>query len=225
LSERAPGEWVCISVSDTGVGIPPDVLPHIFEPFFTTKAVGEGTGLGLAQVYGIVTQHEGIIDVETEVGADYGKSGGTTFRVYLPAYRPEEEEIPQEETALPILEGRGETILLVEDQERIRLAGQQVLESLGYRVLTAADGREGLAVYRAAERVDLVITDVVMPEMGGREMVRELRKLTPDLKALAITGYILREDLEELKTEGFLDVVHKPFDVETLAQLIRRALG
>ncbi len=224
LSEMAPGEWVCMSVSDTGVGIPPDVLPHIFEPFFTTKEVGEGTGLGLAQVYGIVTQHGGHIDVETGEGTGRGQSGGTTFRVYLPAYKREEEEIVCEDEALPAPEGRGETILLVEDQERIRLAGQQVLESLGYRVLTAVDGREGLDVYRAAERVDLIITDVVMPEMGGREMIRELRKVTPDLKALAITGYILRKDLEELKTEGFLDVIHKPFDVEILAQLIRRAL-
>jgi len=120
--------------------------------------------------------------------------------------------------------GRGETILLAEDSERVRKVGRRILESLGYRVLTAADGREAMEIYRSAEEVDLVITDVVMPEMGGMELVRELKKVNPHLKALAVTGYTLIEAPEELKENGILDIVHKPFDTETLAETIRRTL-
>ncbi len=219
VAEMVPGGWVCMAISDTGTGIPPDALPHIFEPFFTTKPPGKGTGLGLAQVYGIVKQHEGCIGVETQVGQ------GTTFRVYLPVHEMREREvISQEGAALAAPRGKGETILLVEDNERIREAGQGILESLGYRVLTAADGREALDVYRSAARVDLVLTDVVMPEMGGKELIRELRRMEPSLKALVITGYTLVEDLEELKKEGILDIVHKPFDVNALAQVVRSVL-
>jgi two-component system cell cycle sensor histidine kinase/response regulator CckA len=218
VAEMLPGEWVCLAISDTGTGIGPDVLPYIFEPFFTTKGPGEGAGLGLAQVYGIVGQHGGHIGVETKVGQ------GTTFRVYLPAHRGEgmeEAEVGKTEGAP---RGRGETILLVEDEQRIREVGRRTLESLGYRVLTAENGREALEVYQSAGGVHLVITDMVMPEMGGRELVQELRKTTPDLKALAITGYIMQGDLRELEEEGFLDVVHKPFDVGTLAEVVRHIL-
>ena len=215
---REGGEWVCLAVSDTGTGIAPEVLPHVFEPFFTTKEQGEGAGLGLAQVYGIVGQHGGHIDVETRIGE------GTTFQVYLPAHRGEglADAVIGELGAAP--RGGGETILLVEDERRIREVGRQVLESLGYRVLTAENGREALGVYEAAGDVDLVITDMVMPEMGGRELVKELRKAAPDLKVLAITGYMVQGDLRELGAEGFLDVVHKPFDVGTLAEVVHRIL-
>jgi len=213
------GGWVCLAVSDTGTGIPPDVLPRLFEPFFTTKEPGKGTGLGLAQVYGIVMQHQGHIGVETEVGK------GTTLRVYLPAYGVEAlEEIGTEE-ALALPQGKGETILLVEDNEKLREGGQELLESLGYRVLVAANGREALEVYHSAERgADLVITDVVMPEMGGKRLVQELRKVDPGLKPLAITGYIVEEDIHKLREEGFLGVIHKPFNVDALAQAVRHAL-
>ncbi|RLC83815.1 MAG: hypothetical protein DRJ03_16025 [Chloroflexi bacterium] len=218
------GEWVRVAVADTGTGISPDVLPHIFEPFFTTKAPGEGTGLGLAQVYGIVEQHKGHIDVTTKM------EEGTTFHVYLPVSGAQAEITQGQISALP--QGQGETILLVEDNEKLLEGGQALLESLGYRVLAGANGREALKVYRAVKgtrpehsrKVDLVITDLVMPEMGGKRLVQELRKAAPDLKALAITGYIVEKDARELKQAGFLDVVYKPFDVDKLAQIIRRAL-
>ena len=135
------------------------------------------------------------------------------------------------EAASALPQGKGETILLVEDNERIREVARQLLESLSYRVLAAANGREALEVYQVArsgdrpqQGVDLVITDVVMPEMGGKRLVRELRKTHPGLKALAITGYIVEENVHELRKEGFLDVVYKPFDMDRLAQVVRRVL-
>ena len=221
VAEMAPvwtlgSEWVCLAVSDTGTGMTEEVQSHLFEPFFTTKEVGKGTGLGLAQVHGIVKQHDGYIGVETEVGQ------GTTLRIYFPAHGEKIEKEVEESSPSP--KGKGETVLLVEDEEKLREVGQEILESLGYHVLMAADGREALEVYGSAEAVDLVVTDVVMPEMGGRYLVRELTKMTPGLKVLAITGYAIQEDLETLKEEGFLDVVQKPFGVETLAQEVRRAL-
>jgi PAS domain S-box-containing protein len=213
------GEWVCLAVSDTGTGIPPEVMAHLFEPFFTGKPRGQGTGLGLAQVYGIVKQHRGYIGVETEVGR------GTTVRIYLPAQEAREaEEALQKETVLASPEGQGEIILVVEDEERVRESSRRILELLGYRVLTADDGREALEIYRSAERVDLLLTDVVMPRMGGKELIQELRKTHSSLKAVAMTGYTLEEDLRELKEEGSLEVVYKPLDMNTLARVVRRAL-
>ena len=211
------GMWVCLAVSDTGTGMTETVRAHLFEPFFTTKEVGQGTGLGLAQVYGIVRQHEGYIDVETEVGR------GTTFRIYLPAYT---EEVPADTLApLPAPpQGQGETLLLVEDNQSLREATQSILEALGYRVLTAANGRLALEVYQTAGGVDLVITDIVMPEMGGGELMRELSRSEPNLKALGITGYAVQEVAEKLREAGFLNVIHKPFNVDVLAQMIRHAL-
>jgi CheY-like chemotaxis protein len=220
VAEMSPGSWICLTVSDTGAGITAEAQAHLFEPFFTTKPVGKGTGLGLAQVYGIVKQHKGHIGVETAEGE------GTVFRIYLPAYEEEEkemEEIMEEPSALP--QGQGETILLVEDEKRLRDAMRGILELLGYRVLTAPHGEEALEVYREAEeKVDLVITDLVMPGMGGRQLVQELIRGNPNLRALAITGHVMRADLEALRSMGFLDVVHKPFDAGRLAKVVRDAL-
>ena len=228
VAEMSPGRWICLAVSDTGTGMTEEVRGHLFEPFFTTKEVGKGTGLGLAQVYGIVRQHEGYIDVETELGA------GTTFSIYLPFYHEEEseEQVP-EDSSLP--QGQGETILLVEDEVKLREAGLAMLEYLGYRVETAANGREALALYKEIQptssskphgpAIDLVITDLVMPQMGGKALVRELHRIAPQLKVLAVTGYALQEsDLISLRDVGFVDIISKPFDIDELAQVIRSAL-
>lgn len=217
VEEMTAGEWICMAISDTGTGIPPDVQPHIFEPFFTTKAPGEGTGLGLSQVYGIVKQHGGHIAVESEVGK------GTTFRVYLPAHEMKEMGMDEHEAFLAP-EGEGEVILLVEDEERLREISKRMLEALGYQVVTATDGKEALEAFQAAERVDLVITDLVMPVMGGRELIQELRRLDQRAKALAITGYALTTQRAELREVGILDIIHKPFDVNSLGRTIRRIL-
>ncbi|MBE9507558.1 MAG: GAF domain-containing protein, partial [Chloroflexi bacterium] len=216
VAEMTAGEWVCLAISDTGAGMTEEVRSHLFEPFFTTKGPGLGTGLGLAQVHGIVGQHGGHIGVETGMGQ------GTTFRIYLPAHELEEADVQEEASTL--LEGRGETILLVEDEEKVREASREMLESLGYRVLTAANGREALEVYRSAERVNLIITDLVMPEMGGKELARALKKEHPHARVLAITGYALEDDTEDLMEAGILDIIQKPFEVNRLAEIIRRVL-
>jgi len=194
----------------------PDLPPNArraFENILTESR----RAVGLAQVDGIVAQHGGHIGVETELGR------GTTFHIYLPAYEVQ-EEVAEEEQVSAIPQGQGETILLVEDNEYLREGGRELLESLGYRVLTGANGREALEVYQTAQGVDMVITDLVMPKIGGKELVSELGKINPALKALAITGYIVDKDTQGLKKEGFLDVVYKPFEVDQLARVIRRAL-
>jgi signal transduction histidine kinase len=217
VEEMAAGKWVRLAITDTGSGIPSDVLPHIFEPFFTTKPPGEGTGLGLSQVYGIIQQHGGQITVESQLG------NGTIFQVYLPAYETENANCCEPEP-VPPPEGKGETILLVEDEERLRDISKDMLETLGYRVLTATDGQQALETYRTAERVDLVITDLVMPVMGGKELIQELIKIDDRVRALAITGYALSTQQVELREAGILDIVRKPFDVNALGRTIRRVL-
>ncbi|MBN1178134.1 MAG: GAF domain-containing protein [Anaerolineae bacterium] len=215
--DMSPGEWVCLSISDTGTGIAEEVLEHLFEPFFTTKAPGKGTGLGLAQVYGIIKSHGGCIDVDTAVGH------GTTFRIYLPAHaeaKPHAAEPADQSTP----EGNGETILVVEDKDRVRDLISSILTSLNYRVLTAENGRQAVRVYTSTGDVALVVTDAIMPEMGGKDLVHELRQLTPTLKALIITGYSAAIDIQALREEGIVDVILKPFDIQTLASAVRRAL-
>ncbi len=212
------GQWMRLSVSDTGTGISPEAMDHLFEPFFTTKSVGKGTGLGLAQVYGIVELHHGYIGVKTEAGK------GSSFNVYLPIPVKEQEETLHTKETPTASEGTGETILLVEDGDKLRDLAKLVLESLGYQVLAAMNGQEALKVYKSAERVDLVITDIMMPRMGGEELMQELRKLNPDLKGLALTGYALKEEREKLKQVGIVDFIQKPFNIDTIADVIRRIL-
>ena len=213
-----PGNWLRISVSDTGTGIPQEVLPHIFEPFFTTKATGKGTGLGLAQVYGIVKQHNGQVSVDTEIGK------GTKFYVYLPLCTLENNLSSQDGVFSSIPKGKGETILLVEDNEKMREVGQQILEDLGYHVLSASNGREALEVFKTNGDIDLLFTDVVMPEIGGAVLLDELRQLGSNVKAVAVTGHIIAEDLDHLRQAGVASVIHKPYDVDILAEVIREAL-
>jgi two-component system cell cycle sensor histidine kinase/response regulator CckA len=219
--EMPEGSWVCLSVSDTGTGIADNVQARIFEPFFTTKGE-KGTGLGLVQVYGIVRQHEGHIGLETQSGQ------GTTFRVYLPACSEKEaDETLRGMSVAP--KGEGETILFVEDEEKLRQGGRAILESLGYQVLTAANGREALGIYKAVcvnglPEIALVITDIVMPKMGGQTLIQELRKINPCVKVLAITGYALAGELEKVNEMEILGTIQKPFEVDALAEAIRRAL-
>ncbi len=217
VADMSPGVWIRLSVTDTGTGMSDQVYAHLFEPFFTTKEVGKGTGLGLAQVYGIVRLHQGFIDVATRLG------DGTTFDIYLPTADGDPDAPADETFSAPL--GNGETLLLVEDNEKLREGAQQLLEALGYRVITAADGREALERFTAADPpVDLLITDIVMPEMGGKVLLHELRRRAPDLQALGITGYPLQDSADNLKEAGFVEVFVKPFQIEQVAHAIRRAL-
>jgi CheY-like chemotaxis protein len=211
-----PGEWVCLTVSDTGTGMTEEVTRHLFEPFFTTKDVDQGTGLGLAQVYGIVRQHEGYIDVATELGV------GTTFHIYLPPAQEQDSQDAAEAVALGP-KGRGETVLVVEDAEAIRQAVQDGLGSLNYRVLTATNGREAIETV-LHEDVHLVLTDVVMPKMGGKTLLRELRARAPHLKIIAMTGYTAEADVDQLREVGFEYMITKPFSIRNLATLVRDTL-
>ncbi|MCH8029675.1 MAG: MASE1 domain-containing protein [Candidatus Dadabacteria bacterium] len=214
--QMSTGRWVKLSISDTGSGISKEHIPHIFEPFFTTKGPGEGTGLGLAQVYGLVKQHEGFIDVESD-----GMSG-TTFNIYLPppTSAPQHEEEETDEST-KILKGGGETILLVEDEPLVLETTKNMLEGLGYNVLTASNGKEALEIfYNKRSEIDLVVTDMVMPEVDGAALLRELKETAPHQKALVMTGYPLGEESRNLLTQGRVKWIQKPLDLIELSRII-----
>jgi signal transduction histidine kinase/ActR/RegA family two-component response regulator len=212
------GEWIWVTVTDTGIGIPAEVLPHIFEPFFTTKEVGQGTGLGLAQVLGIVQQHAGHITVDSQVGQ------GTTFTIYFHPLTPSQDSAKTEETA-PIWQGQGETILLVEDEPAVLETNKTMLQHLGYQVLTAANGREALAVYTAyQDTIDLVLSDMVMPDMEGEALFNTLKAQNPEIRVVMMSGYPVGEKGARLLEQGLVDWFQKPVSLRDLAQLISKAL-
>jgi two-component system cell cycle sensor histidine kinase/response regulator CckA len=220
LPEMEPGEWVRMTVSDTGTGIPPNVLPHIFEPFFTTKKVGLGSGLGLPQVHGIVAQHEGRIDVETQVGK------GTTFTIYLPVYLSEPLPVlsSTELSALPT--GQGETILVVEDDAVVQKALVNSLELLNYQVRKASNGQEALAVLEGHKgEIALVLSDVVMPQMGGIALLHALKEQGLTVPVVMLTGHAVQREMEELRAQGIRDWLPKPPQLEQLAKVVARILS
>ncbi len=219
----AAGEYLLVEVEDTGAGIPPDVIGKIFEPFFTTKEVGKGTGLGLSTVYGIVKQTGGYIFADSEVGT------GTTFRVYLPRHIVEnEEELPQRAKKVEPsrdLTGAGR-VLLVEDEDVVRSFAVRALSRQGYEVLEAASGVEAVEVMeRENHRVDIVVSDVVMPEMDGPTLLKELRRTNPELKFIFVSGY--PDDAFKKSLEGGADYAFlpKPFTLPQLAAKVKEQLG
>jgi two-component system, cell cycle sensor histidine kinase and response regulator CckA len=219
LTSMEPGPWVQLTVADTGTGIPDTALAHIFEPFYTTKGRGKGTGLGLAQVYGIVKQHGGEIDVATRLGE------GTAFHIFLPALPAIAEELAR---TAPLFthKGSGETILLVEDDEATRVALADTLEALGYEVLVAANGQEALTRYREnGAHIALVLSDVVMPVMGGQALFHALQELNPQVKIILLTGHSLDGDLQQLVAGGIHGWMRKPPRLEELASTVAAALA
>jgi two-component system cell cycle sensor histidine kinase/response regulator CckA len=218
LPEMKAGEWVQVTVSDTGTGIPPDVLPHIYEPFFTTRAP-LGSGLGLSQVHGIVAQHEGHIDVETQLGQ------GTTFIIYLPAL-PIRQPEPSTQGTARLVQGEGQTILVVEDSAAIRRALVESLQVLNYQAMEASNGQEALAVLEQHdEEIALVLSDVVMPEMGGIALLRSMRQNGLAMPVVMLTGHPLKKELENLRAQGMVAWLVKPPSLEQLAEVMAQALS
>jgi two-component system, cell cycle sensor histidine kinase and response regulator CckA len=214
----APGPYVMLSVSDTGCGMTADVKAHIFEPFFTTKEAGKGSGLGLATVYGIVQQIGGHIFVYSEPGK------GSCFKIYLPRVAAPDGEAGLQAAAAVSMRG-SETILLVEDEPSVRSLARGVLEDLGYRVLLANHGREALAVANAYDGpIDAVVTDVVMPEMGGPEMVRHLWWTRPKTRVVYMSGYSEQIASEMGLEAPWTSFLQKPFSPDALAAAVRNAI-
>jgi CheY-like chemotaxis protein len=219
--EARAGEFVCLSVSDTGTGIAPEHLRRIFEPFFTTKEPGKGTGLGLATVYGIVKQHQGWVEVASRLGE------GTTFKIFLPAIPPPAPAAvaPQAQAEF---RGGTETILLVEDDSAVRLITRHVLETYNYKVHEATCAREALTVWgRLSAEIALLLTDIVLPEgLSGRDLAEQLRAQRPGLKVIFMSGYsgeVVGKDtafFHRLKSR----FLHKPFSTSVLVQTVRQCL-
>ena len=213
-----PGEYVLLSISDTGHGMDREILEHVFEPFYTTKDVGKGTGLGLAMVYGIVKNHEGYILCYSEI------STGTTFKIYLPALEQSGQRQKPDETK-DLFKGGDETILLVDDEEYIRDLGVELLTDAGYHVLTATDGEEGLELYRKEQKnIDLIILDLVIPGMGGKKCYEEILRISPKAKILIVSGYSANGPGKAALEAGARGFVGKPFDVSHLLETIREIL-
>ncbi len=215
--EAKPGEYVLLTVSDTGHGMDKATIDHIFEPFYTTKELGRGTGLGLAMIYGIVKQHGGFINCYSEV------EHGTTFNIYFPAI---ESQVEPEVPSSGVMPAFGtETILLVDDEEFVRDLGARILSKAGYSVLTAANGREALDLFeKERTQISLVILDLIMPEMGGKDCLKELRKIDPQLKVLIASGLSADPSMRESPELGAKGFVSKPFRMKELLRQVRKVL-
>ena len=213
-----PGSYVVISVSDTGIGMDKETREHIFEPFFTTKETGKGTGLGLSTVYGIVKQNNGFIWVYSEPGQ------GSTFKVYLPKVKGDAEVKKKEGTSVGELDG-SETLLIIEDDDSLRKFTRTVLKRWGYKVLEAENGEDALRISKEHDgQIDLMITDVVMPKMGGREAAKRLQPLYPRMKVIYMSGYTDNAIVRHGVLEPGLNFLEKPFTPKGLALKVREAI-
>jgi CheY-like chemotaxis protein len=211
-----PGKHLYIAVRDTGDGMDREVLERIFDPFFTTKEVGKGTGLGLAAVYGVVDDHHGAIEVQSR------KDEGTVFHIYLPV--DDSLATPQPESAEELEHGSG-CILVVDDEDLVRTTVQGMLEHLGYEVLVAVDGQDGVEVYQQNhDRIDLVLLDAVMPRMRGRECLHTLKAIDPDVKVVVASGFAQGDQASDFVRDGALAFVMKPLTRDALGRIIARAM-
>ncbi|MEE8553042.1 MAG: response regulator, partial [Desulfobacterales bacterium] len=211
------GKYIMISVTDTGVGMDEESQQKIFEPFFTTNEMGRGTGLGLASVYGIIKNHGGYINVYSEKGV------GTTFNIYLPTSK---DQVLEQEKVLSktVLKG-SETILLVDDEDMIVDVAQGILKLLGYNVLTAKGGKEAIQAYKKnQDKIDMVILDMIMPDMNGGEVYVKLKEIDPDIKVLLASGYSLNEQASAILERGCNGFIQKPFNMMDISEKIREIL-
>jgi PAS domain S-box-containing protein len=214
----AEGEYVCIQISDTGIGMTPETMVRIFEPFFSTKPQGEGTGLGLSTVFGIVKQHQGLIDVNSRPGK------GSTFSIYVPVTRESVPEEPQtSDRELPAGDG---TILVVEDQEDVRGINEAMLQAHGYRTIVAENGLEALAIFRRSpEAIDLVLMDLTMPKIGGWDAYLAMREICPEVRVVFNSGHAADEEIIEKIRRSGRELILKPFNRLTLLRTIHRVLN
>ncbi len=213
----AVGEYVCVTVSDNGCGIDQAIVDQIFEPFFTTKELGKGTGLGLSTVYGIVKQNKGFVDVASQVGK------GTTFRLYFP--RHGEQAAAQEHIEPPIERGHGETVLVVEDEPAMLKLTAKILKDLGYLVISTLSPAEAIALTKGRqEPIHLLITDVIMPEMNGRDLAKALSAIRPDIRCLFMSGYTAGVVARQGVVDSDVNFIQKPFTSRILAAKLRQAL-
>ena len=211
-----PGKYVEISVTDTGVGMDKATREKIFEPFFTTKGVGRGTGLGLASAYGIIKNHGGFINVYSE------KGHGTTFNIYLPA--SEKEAIEEKKAVVDTLSG-SETVLFVDDENMIIETAEELFEQLGYKVLRARSGKEAIEIYvKNKEQIDIVLLDMIMPDMSGSDTYDKMKKIDPDIKVLLSSGYSINGQATEIMDRGCNGFIQKPFKMKELSQKLREIL-
>jgi len=213
-----PGEYVALAVCDTGCGMSPEVLARAFDPFYTTKAPGQGTGLGLSQVYGFVKQSGGHISIESQPGS------GTTVSIHLPRYSGSEHEEAAASEDTPVAPGNKEVILVVEDEDRVRTMTEEALRDLGYEVIAVSRPQEALDKLSAIPHLHLVFTDVVMPGMNGPALADHIKALRPSVKVLFTTGYSRNAVLRHATLEGDVDLLLKPFTIEQLMIKVRQAL-
>jgi two-component system cell cycle sensor histidine kinase/response regulator CckA len=211
-----PGNYALLSVADTGIGMEKEIQKRIFDPFFTTKEMGRGTGLGLASVYGIIKGHGGYIDVQSE------KGHGTTFSIYLPA--SDQKAYKEIEKDIQITERTG-TILLVDDEEMVLDVSAKMLKNLGYTVFRARSGNEAIETYEEnKDHIDMIILDMVMPQMGGGETYDRLKEIDPDVKVLLSSGYSIDGQAKDILSRGCDGFIHKPFGMEELVSKTREIL-
>ncbi len=217
----APGDYVTLSVADSGSGMPAEVVTKAFDPFFTTKPIGQGTGLGLSMVYGFVKQTGGHVRIDSTVGQ------GTLITLFLPRNCLQPTSDVPEETGFSAIPGalQGETVLVVEDEAAVRMLVLEVLEELGYQVLEAVDANSALPVLRSDQRVDLLVSDFGLPGMNGHQLVEIARQHRPELKVLFITGYAPNAEVRGDFLGPGMDMLAKPFNIDVLATKVRQLIG
>jgi PAS domain S-box-containing protein len=215
--ELDPGDYVALGVSDTGTGMDAATVEKVFEPFFTTKPVGQGTGLGLSMIYGFVRQSGGHVRLDSELGA------GTTVTLYVPRFRGEVDRGPEQETRAP--RGAGETVLIVEDDLSVRMIILEVLEALGYTAIEAIDARTAIPILQSDRRIDLLVSDVGLPGLNGRQLAEIARQSRPTLKILFVTGYAENAAIRSGFLDAGMDMMTKPFAIDALATKLREMLG
>ena len=218
MIDLTPGHYACLTVTDTGCGMPPDIIDRIFEPYFTTKKKGEGTGFGLSIVHGIVKKHDGSISVESEEGK------GTCFTLYFPLLADPVAQKSEEATQVASSTGHG-NVLFVDDDDQVRVMGREILESYGYTVVTANNGQQGLDEFRQnTGRFDVIVTDYNMPDMNGHELIKQVLNIRQDIPAILCSGFMDKVEGEDLHTLGHAAYLAKPIDWGELSRMIKQQL-